>query len=170
MPSLNRWYEKYSKNMRYSTMFECSLSECHMRTLSLFLLLSLCVLQYQHKLGSLPHLARLFSQIPTNGNTQPHLHANTHSEFRLREPHHSKRRWLHHVLQYRGVALPLWSMIRELCCSQIELSEQLPFNPPFHTKKTQTHCRQLSKVTHTHKMEIMTSTEACKGQCESVIT
>ena len=49
-----------------------------------------------------------------------------------------------------GLPSPLWSTIRELCCTQIELSERLPFNPPFHTKRTPTHRRQPSRVTHTH--------------------
>lgn len=71
-----------------------------------------------------------------------------------------KRRWLRHVLQYRGVALPLWSMIRELCCTQIELSEQLPFNPPFHTKNTQPHYRVTVEQSDKHKMELMRGTGA----------
>lgn len=53
----------------------------------------------------------------------------------------------------RGLPCPLRSVIRELCCTQIELSERLPFSPPFHTKNTQTHRRATVEQSDTYKME-----------------
>lgn len=64
-----------------------------------------------------PH-TRLFSQIETHKHSLK-VQTTWAASF--------KRRRFHHVMQYRGVALPLWDMIRELCCTQIELSERLPF-------------------------------------------
>lgn len=68
----------------------------------------------------------------------------------------------------RGVAPPtttsstLCDLIRELCCTQIELSEWLPFNPPFQAKNTQTHCRVTVEHSDTH-------THTQNGDCEGAL-
>lgn len=105
-----------------------------------------CLQQYRHKFPASPHTLFL-----TNTRQQkPFKHTHTHLQFKLRERHHSKGGVFVMFCSTEGLPSPLWSTIRELCCTQIELSERLPFNPPFHTKRTPTHCRQPSRVTLTH--------------------
>lgn len=120
------------------------LRQCHMRTLSCpFSSISVC---YSINTSCTPLLISphmlIFKKTPTNENTHKH------AQFKLSWLHHSKETGFVMFCGTEGVTLPLCDTIRELCCSQIELSELLPFNPPFHMKNTQTH-RRLSKVTRT---------------------
>lgn len=71
--------------------------------------------------------------------TNPHQRTRTLLLCKLREQHHSKEGGFIKPCSSEGLSyLPPGSLIRELCCTQIELSEWLPFNPPFHAKNTQT--------------------------------
>lgn len=121
--------------------------------------LSLFFVYYSINTPCIPRLtsshALIFKKIPNNGNTHTHFLSLNYVSGII------QWRWFRHVVRYRGVALPLCDMIRELCCAQIELSELLPFNPPFHTKTTQTHCRVTVEWSDTLKMEIVRGTGVC---------
>lgn len=67
-----------------------------------------------------------------------------------------EKRRLRLVLQFRGVALPLCGVIRQLCCCQIELSERFAFNPPFDTKREREDALRAVEQSDTREMEIVT--------------
>lgn len=144
-----------------TTVFVCILSECHMRTLSPFLFLcSLCTtVSTQVGFPASLHLTRLLSQIPTNGNAQTHARRSNYVSCIIQKEVASS---CSAVQRDCPPPPPLWSVIRELCCSQIELSERLPFNPPFDTKSTQTHLQAVEQ-SDTHKMEITTGHRSLRG-------
>lgn len=137
-------------------------------------LLSLCTtVSTQVGFPASLHLTHLFSQTPTNGNAKTHTRRHTDTQTLAVQTTWAasfKRRRLRHVLQYRGVALPLWSMIRELCCTQIELSERLPFNPPFHTQRIHRHTLQGGSWAKWHTQNgDYDRHRSLRGQCESCV-
>lgn len=69
-----------------------------------------------------------------------------------------------------GVALPLSTMIRELCCTQIDgYLSRLPVNPPFHTQSTRARCSATVEPRDTHKMEIVKVGRRLWGQFEKLV-
>lgn len=103
----------------------------------------LCALTHVRR----PHLpATSHAYVPTNGNARRFkLHHSNEGGFDVNFVQHSRG-----GLPSPPYLPPLRHMIRQPCCAQIELSERLPFSPPFHVKNTQT-----VGQSDTHKMEIV---------------